>query len=605
MGQPIPINLPPGVIKGESLIASGNRFTDSNNVRWVNGRPEKIGGNVAITSTPVVGKVRGVHAWGDGTGARQLIGAGTAFGLYAISNRDFAPIDITPYESIRTAGSNPFATTSGSPIVTVTLTGHGATIGRLVNFAGASAVAGLTINGNYTVVDTPTTDTFTITAASNASSSTTGGGASVVISIELADGEENISAGFGWGVGGWGEGTWGTPRDVSDVINYPRMWALDNFGKLLLANPVDRGLYSWDPTAAPVGRAIVVPDAPTQCRFMFVTSERTVFLLGTNSEGSLDRMLMHWSGQGTFDDYDTLAVASTAGGRPSGTRRLTVGTTIVAGCDLGSLLNLVWTDAALYLNQFTGGQFTYQTRKVGDNCGLLGPDAFCTIGGAAYWIGNNTFWMFNGSVSRMPNQDDIGEWLFKQLRLFYTIKTIVWHNARFNEIWFGLCLNGDVEPSTAAVFMMESQRWFICEIDRTAATQLQGDDTRPILAGLDGLFYRHDVGVNDNGAALDWYLETSILEIENGNQIYTVYGFIPDMQRQTGDIDVTLTGYERSNANAAPIDTETATATPDDGSVDFRTTARMVKMRLEGTGAGCDFRMGIPKVEVQRSGRRS
>jgi hypothetical protein len=604
MAKKTSINLPPGVLKGESMLGSAGRYTASNNVRWVNGRPQKVGGNEALTDEAVEGHIRGLHAWGDNTGSRQFLAMGTAYGLWTVSTQDYTPVDITPYESIRTAGNNPLATTSGSPTVTVTLTGHGAEVGDLVNFSGASAVGGLTIDGNYTVVTAPTADTFTITAADNASSTATGGGAAVVVSIILGDGEENISTGFGWGVGGWGESTWGTAREVSSILNYPRAWALDNFGKILLANVVDGGLYAWDPTETPTPRAEVVTDAPTQAAFMFVTSDRIVFLLGTNTGGTLNRMQVHSSGQGTYDDWDYVATTSTADGAPSRIRTLQKGTRLIAGCDLGSLLSLIWSDEAAYVFQYIGNSTVFQSRLVGENCGIVGPDAFCSVGGIAYWLGNDRFWLYNGSVTEIPNQDDIKEWLIGQMRPAYGVKAVSWFNERFNEVWFGVVPEGEDEVTMAAVWMRANGRWFICDIERTAATRFSGDNTSVILAGHDGILYAHDVGVDDDGAALDWYLETSVLELEDGDLIYEVQGVHLDMQKRTGDVTVTLTGYEESDPEAEAIDSETIVIPQGQGSEDARTTARLVKMRLEGSGVGCDFRMGVPKIEITAVARR-
>ena len=46
-------------------------------------------------------------------------------------------------------GSDPFATTSGSPTVVVTANTHDAVNGSFVTFSGATAVAGLTLNGEF------------------------------------------------------------------------------------------------------------------------------------------------------------------------------------------------------------------------------------------------------------------------------------------------------------------------------------------------------------------------------------------------------------------------------------------------------------------------
>ncbi len=603
--DPFAIDIPPGVVKNEAKLAASGRYIDCNNVRFVRGRAQKIGGWTPITTTPVDGIPRGMRSWGDNSEARQFIGVGTAKGLFTISNQTFEPVDITPYETIGTK-TNPLTTVSGSSTVTVAFTAHGASAGQLVNFSGATAVGGLTIDGNYTIVSVPTADTFTIDAGSNASSSATGGG-TVTISIELADGEDNISTGFGWGVGGWGEGTWGTPRDVSSVIIHPRSWALDNFGKILLANPIGGALYQWDPTAAPVPRASIVSGAPTKVQYAFVTSERTVFLLGTNSldANNQDLMQFAWSGEGTIDDYDYTATASTDSGQPSGVRRVQAGSKLIAGCDLGSLLNLIWTDEAVYSNQFVRTQFVYNTKLQGTKCGLIGPQAFTAVAGRAYWMSNDAFYMFDGGVSKMPNSDDISEWFFSKLRLYYSVKTVCWHDTRYNEIWFAACVDGDSEPSLAAVYNMDRGFWFPCTMERTSATRFKGDNALPILAASDGILYQHNVGVNADTAAIDWYLESSVVQIANGRYIYQIDGVALDMQRQVGDVTITLTGYDRSNADASAIDSDARSASSTDGLVDFRISARQIKMKLEGSGVDCDFRIGIPGVSYDPIGSRT
>ncbi len=97
---------------------------------------------------------------------------------------------------------NPFATTSGSSIVTVTDVDHGADDGAYVTFADATPVAGLTINGEYqlTYIDS---NTYTINAGSNANATTTGGGV-VIAEYQINPGFEIYTATVGWGSGTWG-----------------------------------------------------------------------------------------------------------------------------------------------------------------------------------------------------------------------------------------------------------------------------------------------------------------------------------------------------------------------------------------------------------------
>ncbi len=77
-----------------------------------------------------------------------------------------------------TINTNPIATTSGSPLVTITHTAHGADSTDTVTFSGATAVGGITISGEYRLTKL-TANTYTINHSSAATSTATGGGAAV------------------------------------------------------------------------------------------------------------------------------------------------------------------------------------------------------------------------------------------------------------------------------------------------------------------------------------------------------------------------------------------------------------------------------------------
>lgn len=101
-------------------------------------------------------------------------------------------------------GTDPFATTNGSAIVTVTAAAHGRTVNDIVTFSGAAAVAGLTLSGEYRILSVPSVNTFTVNAGANANATTTGGGAAVNTVMEgVADHAEvsyyePVSGGMRW-----------------------------------------------------------------------------------------------------------------------------------------------------------------------------------------------------------------------------------------------------------------------------------------------------------------------------------------------------------------------------------------------------------------------
>jgi hypothetical protein len=60
-----PIQIPPGVVRGNTPAQSTGRFYDANLIRWRSGVLQPIGGNQRITGTPLGSIVRRIDAWTD------------------------------------------------------------------------------------------------------------------------------------------------------------------------------------------------------------------------------------------------------------------------------------------------------------------------------------------------------------------------------------------------------------------------------------------------------------------------------------------------------------------------------------------------------------
>lgn len=82
----------------------------------------------------------------------------------------------------RSLGANPLSATNGSATVTLSLTGHGLSIGQRFSLHGLAAIGGLNCNGNHIVSSAPNADTitFTMPVVANAPSSPGGGSAGVL-----------------------------------------------------------------------------------------------------------------------------------------------------------------------------------------------------------------------------------------------------------------------------------------------------------------------------------------------------------------------------------------------------------------------------------------
>jgi hypothetical protein len=189
----------PGVQHDGSRYASSGSWSDADKVRFRGGLPEKIGGWQQAVIQTFDGTCRNLVSFSDLTG-NYYLGIGTNLKYYI--ERGGSMYDITPLRTTITQ-SNPFSTTNGSTTVTVTIPSHGAFQNDFVTFSGASAVGGLTLNGEFQIVDVLTSATFTITASSAATSTATGGG-SVTAVFQINTGLDTTLYANGWGAGTWG-----------------------------------------------------------------------------------------------------------------------------------------------------------------------------------------------------------------------------------------------------------------------------------------------------------------------------------------------------------------------------------------------------------------
>ena len=216
------VKFAPGFDKQSTEYGAEGKWIDGENIRFRYGQPEKIGGWVKLFNEKLIGAVRAQFAWTALDGTRHLaLGTDRKLYLYV----EGAIVDITPIRNPdsdnNTTNSvnltNPFVTTSGSPIVTVTDAAHGATAGDFVTFSNASDVGGLDMNAEFEITSVTSSSVYTVTHSSNASSGATGGGSSTVdCAYQISVGQEVNTYGYGWGISAW-NGVAGTV--VEDQLN--------------------------------------------------------------------------------------------------------------------------------------------------------------------------------------------------------------------------------------------------------------------------------------------------------------------------------------------------------------------------------------------------
>ena len=515
----------------------------------------------------------------------------------------------------------PITTADTTTTLTITDSGHGASVGDFVVFSGAAAVGGVTAENlnrkaGYQVTSI-TTNTYTVTSPTAATSTATGGGNAVVISylVGIAGGlgTQSSDPALGWGVGGWGQEAWNEPRSASesDVNLTNSSWNLNLWGEDLIATVRGGGIYYWTVSGTVTNRAVLVSSlsgalsVPTVATVTTVSFPDRHFIAGGCTEyaggGDLDEMLIRWSDQEDFTDFGPTSTNS------AGDQRLEVGTKIV------SIVNareetIISTDSAIYGMTFVGPPFIFSFRLLATDCGAAGLNTMIAIDGNVFWMGKRNFFSYDGIVKELPSS--VQYYVFDRMQKRYIDKVVVGHNKAFKEVTWWYVSNdnsaGTTNPENDSyvTYNYAENAWSVGTMDRSAWHDSFGARTVPFAFDPSGLLYNHETGTSDNGSAMTSFIESSPSEIPNtGENLYLVDKVIPDVT-MTSDTSLSMFINTRKYPNATEVVKGPFTITSSTEKVSTRAKGRQMSVKLQSSGTLDDWSLGTFRVNAREDGLR-
>ena len=206
----------PGFNKQITPTGAEAQWTEGENVRFRYGTPEKIGGWSQLGDTALTGSARAIHQMVNKNGIKYSI-IGTNRILYAYTGE--AHYDIHPIKTDFGALTDKLASTSGSAILTITLSStDGMTAGDILYLENVTPPTGSGYsasdfdNKTFMITEVVNTTSVTITMASNASGTATDGDLSVKWYYPVGPAEQ-VGV-FGWGISQW-SGTVTAPQTTT------------------------------------------------------------------------------------------------------------------------------------------------------------------------------------------------------------------------------------------------------------------------------------------------------------------------------------------------------------------------------------------------------
>jgi hypothetical protein len=611
------LQLKPGVNRENTRYTSEGGWYSCDKVRFRQGTPEKIGGWQRVSTNTYNGVCRALWQWAT-LGGVPYLGVGTNTKYYIYYGGEY--YDITPVVSTVTL-TNPFTTVSGSATVTVTDVAHGATTGTFVTFSGATAVGGLTLNGEYQIT-VLTADSYTITAASNASSPATGGG-TVTAAYQVSAGTETAVFLSGWGAGPWGFGAWGIGSSGAASI---RIWNHQNFGEDLIYAPRGGAFYYWDATAGLTTRGVALDslsgasDVPVvQTLFLVSDASRFVIAFGCNDYGAtdLDPMLIRWSDQESAVNWTPAAT------NQAGSLRLSHGSKIEAVLQTRQEI-LMWTDTSLYGLQYLGPPIVWGSQLLTDNVTIVSDRAMSIAAGVVYWMGQDKFYSYDGRVNTLSC--DLRQYIFSDINRAQYAQVFSGTSEQFNEIWWFYCSADSTVVDRYVVYNYLEKVWYYGNLSRTAWTDIGISTDYPIAATYINNLVFQEIGNDDNATAttlpIPAYITSAEFDIDDGHNFSFIWRVLPDVTfrgSSAASPSATLTLLPLQNSGSGynnpaslggsdnGVVTRIATVPIEEftGQVNIRVRGRQLSIKMASDAVGVQWQLGSPRIEIRPDGRKS
>jgi hypothetical protein len=187
-------------------------------------------------------------------------------------------------------------------------------------------------------------------------------------------------------------------------------------------------------------------------------------------------------------------------------------------------------------------------------------------------------------------------------------------------MWF-YCSSGSDEIDRYVTYNYRDDIWYVGTLERTAWVD-RGIEPYPIAAGTDNYLYYHEFGLDDGStspsSAIDSYIESSQLSLQDGERFVSLQKIIPDLTfdgSTSSSPSAVFTLKARNFPGGAYLQSKNSTVTQSASEtstvveqfteqINVRLRGRSFALKVESSDTQVQWRLGSPRVELRPDGRR-
>lgn len=277
---------------------------------------------------------------------------------------------------------------------------------------------------------------------------------------------------------------------------------------------------------------------------------------------------------------------------------------------------LFWSLNSLERATFVGGTAIFNFDTISPESSILSAASVIEYNGIYFWVGVDSFLMFNGVVRELPNDMNLNDF-FDNLNYTYRQRVFAVKFPKFGEIWWCYPRGSATECTHAVIYNVRENTWYDTELPNGGRScgQYAQVFRSPLMCGVadpvtaDFKLWQHEFGVDSidgtDVLAIRSFFETSEFGGPDGagpnaggsNMSVEVSLIEPDFV-QTGPMLLTL--YGRTNCRSvvrtsdqitfvAPNTPTGYVATPEEELNQLRWDMRYTRFRWESNVQGGDY----------------